>query len=239
MGREGTKRGHVLLAPDFGPPGPRFCPKKARSTGCGPCCTPAPIQLRHVRPSSLLVPALASARIQLVTRTSGSPAGVAHPADSSLGLERGGFLRPGQRGAICLVPAQRPAMRAARRAGMETGAGAVQLMTPREEVLAEQRIGPAGAALLYRLVRAVAISRNFPPPPGSPRWDDTAVTETAHDFLDGERGRRRVADIAIRSVDEITFERIMEAAVVESPARSQPPHGHGQARAASDRSPHR
>lgn len=88
------------------------------------------------------------------------------------------------------------------------------MMTPREEVLAGQRIGPAGAALLYRLVRAVAISRNFPPPPGSRGWDDTAVTETAHDFLDGERGRRRVADIAIRSVDEITFERVMEAAVV-------------------------
>jgi hypothetical protein len=87
-------------------------------------------------------------------------------------------------------------------------------MGPRQEVLAEQRIGPAGAALLYRLVRAVAISRNFPPPPGSQRWDDAAVTETAHDFLDGERGRKRVADIAIRSVDEVTFERIMEAAVV-------------------------
>ena len=87
-------------------------------------------------------------------------------------------------------------------------------MTPREEVLSEQRIGPAGAALLYRLVRVVAISRNFPPPPGSERWDDTAVTETAHDFLDGERGRRRVADIAIRSVDEVSFERIMESAVV-------------------------
>jgi len=87
-------------------------------------------------------------------------------------------------------------------------------MGPRQEVLAEQRIGPAGAALLYRLVRAVAISRNFPPPPGSQRWDDAAVTETAHDFLDGERGRKRVADIAIRSVDEATFERIMEAAVV-------------------------
>jgi hypothetical protein len=87
-------------------------------------------------------------------------------------------------------------------------------MTPREEVLAEQRIGPAGAALLYRLVRMIALSRNFPPPPGSVGWDDVAVTETAHDFLDGERGRRRVADIAIRSVDEITFERIMETAVV-------------------------
>jgi hypothetical protein len=87
-------------------------------------------------------------------------------------------------------------------------------MTPREEVLAEQRIGPAGAALLYRIVRAVAIARNFPPPPGSSGWDDTAVIETAHDFLDGERGRRRVADIAIRSVDDMSFERIMEAAVV-------------------------
>ena len=42
----------------------------------------------------------------------------------------------------------------------------------------------------------------------------TAVIETAHDFLDGERGRRRVADIAIRSVNEGTFERIMESAVV-------------------------
>jgi len=87
-------------------------------------------------------------------------------------------------------------------------------MTPRDEVFAEQRIGPAGAALLYRLVRVVAITRNFPPPPGFDRWDDTAITETAHDFLDGERGRRRVTDIAIRSVDESTFERIMESAVV-------------------------
>jgi hypothetical protein len=87
-------------------------------------------------------------------------------------------------------------------------------MGPRQEVLAEQRLGEAGASLLYRLVRAVAISRNFPPPPGSQRWDDAAVTETAHDFLDGERGRKRVADITIRSVDEVTFERIMEAAVV-------------------------
>jgi hypothetical protein len=97
---------------------------------------------------------------------------------------------------------------------MDTSAGAVQLMTPREEVLTGQRIGPAGAALLYRLVRVVAVSRNFPPPPGFERWDHTAVTETAHDFLDGERGRRRVADIAIRSIDEITFARIMESAIV-------------------------
>jgi hypothetical protein len=86
--------------------------------------------------------------------------------------------------------------------------------SPREEVLATQRIGRAGAALLYRLVRVVAITRNFPPPPGFGQWDTSAVTETAHDFLDGERGRKRVIDIAIRSADEQGFERVLEQAVV-------------------------
>ncbi|HUN31633.1 MAG TPA: hypothetical protein VMU95_06390 [Trebonia sp.] len=87
-------------------------------------------------------------------------------------------------------------------------------MTPREEVLATQRIGRAGATLLYRLVYLVAIGRNFPPPPGFDRWDPSAVTETAHDFLDGPRGVRRVMDIAIRSADEPGFERVLEQAVV-------------------------
>jgi hypothetical protein len=87
-------------------------------------------------------------------------------------------------------------------------------MTPREEVLATQRIGRAGATLLYRLVHLVAIARNFPPPPGFDRWDPSAVTETAHDFLDGPRGARRVIDIAIRSADEQGFERVLEQAIV-------------------------
>jgi hypothetical protein len=87
-------------------------------------------------------------------------------------------------------------------------------MTPRQELLAKQRIGPAGAALLYRLVHLVARARNFPPPPGYDVWDESAVMETAHDFLVGERGRKRVIEIAVRSVDEESFERILEAAVV-------------------------
>jgi hypothetical protein len=87
-------------------------------------------------------------------------------------------------------------------------------MTPREEVLATQRIGLTGAILLYRLVYLVAIARNFPPPPGCDRWDASAVTETAHDFLDGPRGARRVIDIAIRSADEQGFERVLEQAIV-------------------------
>lgn len=87
-------------------------------------------------------------------------------------------------------------------------------MTPRQELLAERRIGPMGAALLYRLVHLVARARNFPPPPGYEVWDESAVAETAHDFLVGERGRKRVIEIAVRSVDDESFERIMEAAVV-------------------------
>ena len=91
--------------------------------------------------------------------------------------------------------------------------GGAQL-SPRGEVLATRRIGPAGAALLYRMVRAVAIARNFPPPEGFGRWDDSAVTEMAHDFLDGERGERRIVNVVASSVDDKSFERILERAVV-------------------------
>lgn len=87
-------------------------------------------------------------------------------------------------------------------------------MTPRQELLAERRIGPAGAALLYRLVRVVSRARNFPPPLGYAVWDESAVAETAHDFLVGERGRKRVIEIAVRSMDDESFERILETAVL-------------------------
>jgi hypothetical protein len=64
------------------------------------------------------------------------------------------------------------------------------------------------------MVRAVAIARNFPPPDGFERWNESAVTEMAHDFLDGERGRRRVVSVALSSDDDRSFERILERAVV-------------------------
>jgi mRNA-degrading endonuclease toxin of MazEF toxin-antitoxin module len=92
VGRESTKRGHALLAPDFGPPGSPFLPKEGEvywvRTLLYSSTDPAPARPAVV----LLVPALASARIQIVTRTSGSPPGVAHPADGSLGLEVAGVF---------------------------------------------------------------------------------------------------------------------------------------------------
>lgn len=87
-------------------------------------------------------------------------------------------------------------------------------MTPREELLATRRLGPAGAELLYRTVFLVAIGHRFPPPPGSPGWNETAVAETTHDFVKDERGTKRLLDIMIRSVDDRSFERLLEAAVL-------------------------
>lgn len=87
-------------------------------------------------------------------------------------------------------------------------------MNPREELLSSRRLGPSGAALLYRTIWSVAVGHRFPPPAGSTVWDESAVTETAHDFLQDERGSRRLLDVALRSVDEPSFARLLDAAVL-------------------------
>jgi len=68
--------------------------------------------------------------------------------------------------------------------------------------------------MLYRAVQTVAIARNFPPPDGHIRWDPDAAMDVAHDFLDGERGRKRIADLAIRATDDGSLERLLYAAVL-------------------------
>lgn len=92
MGRQSTQRGHALLAPPFGPPGPAFLPAEGEvywvRTLLYSSTDPAPARPAVV----LLVPALVSARIQLVTRTSESSPGVVHPACRSLGLNVAGVF---------------------------------------------------------------------------------------------------------------------------------------------------
>jgi hypothetical protein len=87
-------------------------------------------------------------------------------------------------------------------------------VTPREELLTTGRLGQAGAELLYRTVWLVAVGHRFPPPEGSTSWNETAVAETAHDFMKDNRGPKRLLDVAVRSVDERSFERLLEAAVL-------------------------
>lgn len=160
------------------------------------------------------VPAVKFARIRLVTRTSKNVSGVAHAADPALGLDRDGVFAD----LVSVEPALwRPEN--ATLLGVLPGPSSTRYWSgpndhaprgdPRNRPYRRER-----SSVAYRTVWSVAISRNFPPPPGSSRWDESAVTETAHDLLDGERGIKRVTDIAIRSVDDSSFERLLEAAVV-------------------------
>jgi hypothetical protein len=92
VGREGTERAHALLAPQFGPPGPPFLPGEGEVYWVRSLLYSS-TDPAAARPAVILyVPLLSSARIQIVTRTSGSRPGVAHPADGSLGLEVAGVF---------------------------------------------------------------------------------------------------------------------------------------------------
>ena len=87
-------------------------------------------------------------------------------------------------------------------------------MTPREEIVATGMIGEQGARLLYRSVTLIAIGRRFPPPEGFDRWSPDAVRNTAHDFLVGSRGKRRLMALAISAETDEVFEQRLEKAVV-------------------------
>ncbi len=83
-----------------------------------------------------------------------------------------------------------------------------------DELVSAGRLGPLCARMLYRAVQTVAIARNFPPPDGHVRWDQDAAMDVAHDFLDGERGRKRITDLALRATDDASLERLLHAAVL-------------------------
>jgi hypothetical protein len=83
-------------------------------------------------------------------------------------------------------------------------------VTLRDELLRTGQPGPEGARLLYRTVRLVAVAHHFPSPEGGHWWSDSAVEEVAHDFL-GEQ--RRLRDVLVRSVDDRSFERLLDGAV--------------------------
>jgi hypothetical protein len=75
----------------------------------------------------------------------------------------------------------------------------------RDEVLRTGRLGPAGAALLYRTVGQVVRMRNLPPPPGCDRWDEDAVTEVGNEVFVGRDGHARFVALAATSFDEDSF----------------------------------
>lgn len=86
--------------------------------------------------------------------------------------------------------------------------------SPLGELLADGRLGPAGARLLYQVVRAAGRGHGFPPPAGRRAWDSEAVTETAHDFLSDERTPKRLAHLAVHAVDDESFGRLLHRMVL-------------------------
>ena len=66
--------------------------------------------------------------------------------------------------------------------------------------IAELQAGEAGeefVALLRRTMRAVGVSRNFPPPEGHTLWDADAVHTAAAEFLADRQTPRRLTDLAL------------------------------------------
>ncbi len=59
------------------------------------------------------------------------------------------------------------------------------------------RVGPGFTAELQRTIRAVAVTRNFPPPEGHGSWDADAVWSAASEFMTDAQTPRRLADLAV------------------------------------------
>lgn len=81
--------------------------------------------------------------------------------------------------------------------------------------LDELRTGDLGnefAMLLYRTIRAVGRSRNFPAP-GRSGWDRDAVHGTAHEFLVSTNAKRRLTELAVLARDDDELSRLLQGAV--------------------------
>ena len=87
-------------------------------------------------------------------------------------------------------------------------------MTARTELCETGQLGVLGAEALYRSVLVTALAHNFPPPAGIDHWGEAAVAEVAHEFLTGPKGLARMTELALRSHDDRSFARLLDAAVL-------------------------
>jgi len=87
-------------------------------------------------------------------------------------------------------------------------------MSTLDTLLREGRLDDDGALLLYETVAKVARARNYPPPQGERTWTRDAVREVAHQFLTGTRATERLVQLALTAVDDRSFARLLETAVL-------------------------
>jgi hypothetical protein len=82
--------------------------------------------------------------------------------------------------------------------------------------IAELQAGGAGeefVALLRRTIRAVGISRNFPPPEGHPMWNADAVHTAAAEFMADRQTPRRLTDLAVHCGSDAALRARLQGAV--------------------------
>lgn len=82
--------------------------------------------------------------------------------------------------------------------------------------IAELQAGEAGeefVALLRRTIRAVGVSRNFPPPEGHRMWDADAVHSTAAEFMADGQTPRRLTDLAVHCGSDQALRARLQGAV--------------------------
>lgn len=83
-----------------------------------------------------------------------------------------------------------------------------------DELLETGQLGEAGARALYRTVLGVAGRHGYPPPESHTRWDDDAAAEVAHEFLADARTPKRLAYLAVHSLDDRGFDRLLYKTVL-------------------------
>jgi hypothetical protein len=82
--------------------------------------------------------------------------------------------------------------------------------------IAELQAGGAGeefVALLRRTIRAVGVSRNFPPPEGHRMWDADAVHTAAAEFMADAQTPRRLTDLAVHCGSDQALRARLQGAV--------------------------
>jgi hypothetical protein len=82
--------------------------------------------------------------------------------------------------------------------------------------IAELQAGAAGdefVALLRRTIRAVGVSRNFPPPEGHPMWDADALHTAAAEFMADRQTPRRLTDLAVHCGSDAALRARLQGAV--------------------------
>lgn len=80
------------------------------------------------------------------------------------------------------------------------------------ELEATGMLGAEGAQLLYATVAAVVRMDRYPPEDAA-RWTSDSLRELAHDFLTDASAPARLASVSLRSSDDASLARLLQAAV--------------------------